>query len=380
MKTILKKTRLIVLMLGLCAVVPTHNLYAAQNVVNAVANVPAYPFVVAKFASDIAAPPLKMAATMCLQNPMITGAVAAYGLLSNDGRGLDTVAALVGKADPASPIASSLGTRLGMLKDGAVAHLAANKEIAALCFAPILLRYSSEASLWVWDAFFGKAGALALDGMFKEFFIPATHGLYLAHWAYDKAPNACSVYHGMLNAELSSTLRPALFLAYSAGNINGWKFDPATSDITALFNAQIDHELAALKAFKERVEFYITNGPDMLKEARKAACIMTLQRHHSTEEREVKYWDWIIEKSKDPCSAKPNSWWEPTKKSLEGVVTEFSFALPNVFWRLYPYYGQALLLYAHLENRKERLEALRELVNTKLKDWWLEYKAVKATV
>jgi len=245
-------------------------------------------------------------------------------------------------------------------------HLIANKELVALLLAPAI-------TAQVWDAVVGKNGLFVVEGIGKEMVVPSLGGLYLANWAYDLAPHATTFYHGLLNGD--HTLRAALLLEYSIGAINGWNVEQK-GDIVVHFIEQIDRELETIGSMQKRLLYYVPNAPDMLKEAKKAGKIITAQRHHSTEEREEKYWAWLDEKEKDPYSAKPNGWWVPTKKSFEALYSEHTMKVPNIFWRIYWYYGTALKVYAGLEQRKERLLGLRELAQTHLGHWWKEYQEI----
>jgi hypothetical protein len=297
-------------------------------------------------------------------HPKIAGLLGAYALLANNGRlfwqGKDFITERLLHMKLSQDMATQAQTVGGLAYD----HINNNKELVAAMLALTIVT-------GLWDTVIGKSGSLAIDGLCKEIGMPAVGGLYLANWAYDKARYASTLYHDMLDND--ATLRPSLMLVCSTGSINGWKI--GEGDMIANITAQIDRELAKIATLQERlVRDYIPNAPDMLKEAKKAAGITSTQRHHSTEEREEKYWDWINEKAKDPYSTKPNNSWVQTKKSFDALMGEYTIKIPNIFWRIYSYYEAALKAYAGLEERKERLVALRELMQTRFATWWKEYQ------
>jgi hypothetical protein len=315
---------------------------------------------------------ISAAGSIIAQYPKISAIIALYALCSDNYHGMHyiqqespSLQALMERMHHYPVLQQMVGTT-HLLGGRAYAHLIANKELVAVLLAPAI-------TAQVWDAVIGKNGLFVVEGIGKEMVVPSIGGLHLANWAYDRVPDATTLYHGLLDGD--DTLRAVLLLEYSIGAINGWNVEQK-GDIVVHFIEQIDRELAIIESMQKRLLYYVPNAPDMLKEAKKAGKIVTSQRHHSTEEREQKYWEWIDEKEKDPYSAKPNGLWVPTKKSLEALYTEHTIKVPNIFWRIYWYYGTALKVYAGLEQRKERLLGLRELAQTHMDHWWKEYQEI----
>ena len=315
---------------------------------------------------------ISAAGSIIAKYPKISAIIGLYALCADNYQGLHYIQQQSPYLDALMqrthqyPLLQQMVGMTHLLGSRVHAHLVANKELVAVLLAPAI-------TAQVWDAVIGKNGLFVVEGTCKEMVVPSVGGLYLANWAYDRAPDATTLYHGLLDED--DTLRSALLLEYSIGAINGWNVEQK-GDIVAHFVEQIDRELAIIGSLQQRLLYYVPNAPEMLKEAKKAGKIVTLQRHHSTEEREQKYWEWIDEKEKDPYSAKPNGWWIPTKKSLEALYNERAIKVPNIFWRIYWYYGSALKVYALLEQRKERLLGLRELAQTHMGYWWNEYQKI----
>jgi hypothetical protein len=241
----------------------------------------------------------------------------------------------------------------------AVEHLEANNNAAtaATLLAYFIIKYT-------WDETCEWIG----DNKITEKFIVMAKEAPLANWCYGSHKHACSIYQDFMYDKDDSLLRKELIQEYESGSINGWKFKEG--DIQSQLLGEITRERKVLLQLKEEATYYIPNGKLTLKLCRDYAGIFDRRRWCSTVDKEDIYCALILKDAfpmKDgegkvisgPDKAKANSWHELFWKDDY-----------NIFWRRYRYWSKALLLYAEIENRLERLEALELIVKYELPKWW----------